>query len=382
MADAHKNFAYSTVTVAPSPATTGTTLTVSDGSLFPVAPFNASVWPTAVQPTYTGVTATTAEIVRVTSKGSGNDWTIVRLTEDPTQTARTIVVGDQIAAAITAKTLTDIENNYGNTWSPYELQTGSGVQTLNANSGSVGTGSLFLFPVTLQAPVKFNQILIGNSLSYVLSAVTNTFNNSYYSHFGIYCLTSNTLFTLISSNSFSIAETLSQNGATNASVAWNYPTTTHTSGYGYGTFPAAIDATAKIVSYISASRVVGLHFNAEVSLSGGQHWIGIMSMRSSAVSSVVGLSQVGIIGQVINPMNFAGTVSGLKPIGMPTAHVANLVTSNTGWFGRHIMGIASATTVPNFLGTHVPDNISLSQIGGFAASMTATILPTVTFVST
>lgn len=103
MSDAHKNFAYSTVATAPDPATTGTSLVVAagDGALFPTAPFNATVWPTGTQPT-----AANAEIVRVTVV-STDTLTITRAQEG--SGARSIVVGDQIAATITAKTLTDAE---------------------------------------------------------------------------------------------------------------------------------------------------------------------------------------------------------------------------------------------------------------------------------
>lgn len=103
--DAHTNFAYSTVATAPSPATTGTSLTVAAGTgvLYPTPPFNATVWPTAAQPV-----STNAEIVRVTAV-VGDVFTITRGQE--ATTARTVVVGDQVAATITAKTLTDAEND-------------------------------------------------------------------------------------------------------------------------------------------------------------------------------------------------------------------------------------------------------------------------------
>ncbi len=103
MYDAHANFAYSLVATAPSPATSGTSLvvTAADGAKFPAAPFNAVVWPTAVQPS-----TSNAEIVRVTVK-STDTFTITRTQEGTS--ARSIVVGDQIAEAITAKTITDIE---------------------------------------------------------------------------------------------------------------------------------------------------------------------------------------------------------------------------------------------------------------------------------
>jgi hypothetical protein len=101
--DAHKNFAYSTVATAPSPATTGTSLVVpsGDGSKFPTPPFNATVWPVAANPL-----TTNAEIIRCTAIVT-DTLTIARAQEG--STARSIVTGDQIAATITVKTLTDLE---------------------------------------------------------------------------------------------------------------------------------------------------------------------------------------------------------------------------------------------------------------------------------
>jgi hypothetical protein len=101
--DAHKNFAYSTVATAPSPATTGTSLIVAsgDGAKFPAVPFNCTVWPAGEQPS-----TANAEIVRVTNISS-DTLTIDR--EEEGSSARTVIAGDQIAATITAKTLTDAE---------------------------------------------------------------------------------------------------------------------------------------------------------------------------------------------------------------------------------------------------------------------------------
>lgn len=99
MADALKNFAYSLVATAPSPATTGTSLVVTagQGSLFPTAPFDAVIWPAGSNPL-----STNAEVVRVTAI-STDTLTIVRQAEGTS--ARTVVVGDQIAANITASFL-------------------------------------------------------------------------------------------------------------------------------------------------------------------------------------------------------------------------------------------------------------------------------------
>src|SRR5690349_9215952 len=113
--DPHKNFAYSTIATAPTPATSGTSLVVQsgDGVLFPAVSFNATVWPAGTQPT-----AANAEIVRVTNI-STDTFTITR-TQEGTN-ARSIGVGDQIAATVTAKTFTDVENSYLGSWTPYYM---------------------------------------------------------------------------------------------------------------------------------------------------------------------------------------------------------------------------------------------------------------------
>jgi hypothetical protein len=103
--DAHKNFGISAVATAPTPALSGTTLNVTtgEGALFPAVPFNVVVWPAGSSPT-----SANAEILRVTSKGTGDDWTVTRTQES--SSSRAIGLGDQVSAAITAKTLTDVED--------------------------------------------------------------------------------------------------------------------------------------------------------------------------------------------------------------------------------------------------------------------------------
>lgn len=115
MADAHANFAYSTL-VSPPSGTGGTSLTVGagQGALFPTAPFNVTVWPAGAMPL-----ASNAEIMRVTNK-STDTFTVTRAQESTT--AKTFSVGAQIAATVTAKTLTDAETAF----------TGSGTSTDNA----------------------------------------------------------------------------------------------------------------------------------------------------------------------------------------------------------------------------------------------------------
>ncbi|HYB96212.1 MAG TPA: hypothetical protein VEC39_14670 [Vicinamibacterales bacterium] len=103
MFDAHKNFAYSTVATAPTPPNSGTSLDVQagHGTRFPATPFNATVWPANTIPD-----PSNAEIVRVTGI-TADAFAIVRQTES--SGARSIQVGDQIAASITNKVITDIE---------------------------------------------------------------------------------------------------------------------------------------------------------------------------------------------------------------------------------------------------------------------------------
>ena len=101
--DQHRNFSSSTVLVAPTPASSGTTLTVQSGAgaIFPAVPFNAVVVPFNTIPT-----PSNAEIVRVTNI-TGDVFTITRAQES--SVAQNIAIGYYIADAITAKDITDIE---------------------------------------------------------------------------------------------------------------------------------------------------------------------------------------------------------------------------------------------------------------------------------
>jgi len=100
--DAHKNLAISTVTTATGAAGTTLGVTAGEGARFPAVPFQATVWPFDQAPT-----PANAEVVRVTARTT-DSLTITRAQEGTT--ARAIVVGDLIAATITAKSLTDIES--------------------------------------------------------------------------------------------------------------------------------------------------------------------------------------------------------------------------------------------------------------------------------
>ena len=89
------NWAHSTVATAPSPPTTGTSLTVAsgEGARFPVASFLLTVFPADAEPT-----SSNAELVFCTSR-TGDVLTITRQSEGTA--ARTIGVGDRCYAGLT-----------------------------------------------------------------------------------------------------------------------------------------------------------------------------------------------------------------------------------------------------------------------------------------
>jgi hypothetical protein len=105
MSDPVRNFAFTTVEVAPTPADTGTAITPVDPTLFPDPTdegfFNVVVFPEGEQPNIDN-----AEIIRVRSFSSG-EWDEIEREQEDTQ-AREIQVGDQIMLGVTAKTITDL----------------------------------------------------------------------------------------------------------------------------------------------------------------------------------------------------------------------------------------------------------------------------------
>lgn len=106
--DKHPNLALGRILTIPSPAVSGTTLTLvsGQGTRFPdpavYGEYNATIFPTGIMPT-----PDNAEIVRITAK-STDTLTITRAQES--STARTVQAGDTIIASATAKTFTDIED--------------------------------------------------------------------------------------------------------------------------------------------------------------------------------------------------------------------------------------------------------------------------------
>ena len=135
--DAHKNFAVSTVATAPVPSTSGTSLIVNagEGALFPTPPFNATIWSSIVA----NPLLSNAEIVRVTTI-STDTFTIVRQQEG--SSARSIQVGDKIAATITAKTLQDVESAVVGPIQASQITAGIVASQITSVSASTITGTI------------------------------------------------------------------------------------------------------------------------------------------------------------------------------------------------------------------------------------------------
>lgn len=107
--DPHLNWRRSTVAGAPSPATSGTALTLAtgEGTLFPATSagsnsYNLLVWPASVLPTRTN-----AELIRVVTRATDVLSVVTRAQEG--STAQSIAVGWQVALVPSAKTFEDIE---------------------------------------------------------------------------------------------------------------------------------------------------------------------------------------------------------------------------------------------------------------------------------
>jgi hypothetical protein len=161
--DAHKNLAISSVATAPSPATSGATLTLAtgEGARMPAVPFNATVWPASTLPT-----PVSAEIVRVTAM-TGDQITAMTRAQEGT-TARAIVVGDLFAATVTVKALTDIELGTN-------FQAGQWRAAADVASSAVNRG------IEIKASTFANEQMIRgwtNGAGFTIASV-NTANNSH-----------------------------------------------------------------------------------------------------------------------------------------------------------------------------------------------------------
>lgn len=139
--DAHRNLAVTLVATAPSPPSTGTSLTLipTTGARFPVPPFNCTVWASAAMPT-----PANAEVIRVLAMVGDTVTSMLRAQEGTT--ARAIQVGDLIAETITAKALTDIESgtNFPLITTVGPIHADAGQRVLSVLGGYPGGATTFL----------------------------------------------------------------------------------------------------------------------------------------------------------------------------------------------------------------------------------------------
>jgi hypothetical protein len=181
MVDAIKNFAYSTVATAPSPATSGTSLVVAtgQGSYFPAAPFDATIWPSGTQPSNTN-----AEIVRVTAVTT-DTFTITRAQYGTS--AQSITAGYQIAQTVDANLigqLVPVVN--GALTGPIEnvsvtSTAVSGAMTLTVSGGA---NTVNLYTTNASGNFSFNiagpGTLLATGQAVSVAALTNQGSTAYY----------------------------------------------------------------------------------------------------------------------------------------------------------------------------------------------------------
>lgn len=137
--DVVENFVYGTVSVAPSPASSGTTLTLQtgEGALFPT-PGATGGYNVTLYPPDTGPLLSNAEIVRVTDV-TGDVLTFTRAQEGTS--AKSVAVGWQVAFAPTAKTMQDIFDAIDAIAPGSGTVTSVSVVSANGLAGSVATAT-------------------------------------------------------------------------------------------------------------------------------------------------------------------------------------------------------------------------------------------------
>jgi hypothetical protein len=181
--DAFKNFAISAVATAPSPASAGTSLVVTSGhgARFPAPPFNVTIWPSAALPD-----PTNAEIVRVTAIAT-DTLTITRAQESTS--ARTVVVGDLLAATITQKALDDLAalagGGGGGSWlAPFTVPTLGAFAWVNqgtATGTAVGNRIVLFAPATAGESIRLlKQALPAAPYTVTACLMPNIVNTNYH----------------------------------------------------------------------------------------------------------------------------------------------------------------------------------------------------------
>lgn len=328
--DAHKNFAYSTVATAPTPATSGTSLTVAtgDGAKFPTAPFNATVWPAAVQPL-----SSNAEIVRVTSV-VGDVLTITRAQESTT--AVSIAVGYQIAATITKKTFDDIEAAIA----------GGGLTNIKLSAGTLST---------LRSDITFansNGVTFGLNTNGVITASAAGGGGSLNVSAGT---TSNNLTNVVFSNGNNVSFGL--NGSTVTASIANYITTAMASNRGSD----FVQATAAFAGTNVAGTIASNGLSLSVApVTAGSDTFGISNLGNTAgTSGVVSGDQVRVLLAGGNGITLSQSVNGASATITVSAgnYLTTAMASNR---GSDFVQATAAFAGTNASGTIGSNGISVS----------------------
>lgn len=410
--DAHTNFAYTTVATAPSPATSGTSLTVATGkgALFPAVPFNATVWPASVQPL-----STNAEIVRVTNI-TGDVLTITRAQESTS--AISIAVGYQIAATITAKVITDLESGITAALTNIKVSAGT-LSTLRsdltfANSNGVtfglntngvitasaagGAGSLNVSAGTTSNNLTNVVFSNANNVSFGLNGSTVTASIANYittarastDAIGLNTAQSNVTWTVNSSGLSLDARGYvgTATGATNASVTANsngvsvsvgpYLTTAMASNRGSD----FVQATAAFAGTNATGTIASTGISVSVApVTAGSDTFGISNLGNTAgTSGVVSGDQVRVLFAGGNNVTLSQSVNGASAT--ITMSVGNYITtarastdavglntaqSNVTWTvnssGLSLDARGYAGTGTTFNGTNVSATVGLNSAG-------------------
>lgn len=130
------NLAISTVATAPSPAISGTSLTVATGhgARFP-QPSTDGVFPATIWPSDASPDPSNAEIVLVTAR-SGDVLTITRTQEG--SSARSVLAGDRIMLSITAGMLGNASGNNATSLGRSSVASGDSSTALGNSSSALG----------------------------------------------------------------------------------------------------------------------------------------------------------------------------------------------------------------------------------------------------
>lgn len=145
---AHTDLSIVSVGTAPSPATSGTTVVVTDANAANLP--NTYPWWGMFKPAGSTPTRANAEMVKVTagsSSGGNTTYTIVRAQGNPATSARTVIVGDDFYEAVAAQDIIDLESALVSSQVKNEVPGGSvnSSNTAFTTAAAFQTGSLRVF---------------------------------------------------------------------------------------------------------------------------------------------------------------------------------------------------------------------------------------------